>query len=79
MERQKEGKTDRMVAWKLKGPTTVLPTERQIERRQNNQQKKDRKKNRQTDRQTEGQIYKQRVEGDHRGRIFASLYTIQKK
>ena len=36
------------------------------------------KKNRKKDRQTEGQTYIQRVEWDHRGRIFASLYTIIK-
>ena len=44
--------------------------------RKNN--RKNRKKDRQTDRQTEGQTYKQRVERDHRGKIFASLYTIIK-
>ena len=43
---------------------TDIPIERETDRR--------------TDRQAKGQTYQQRVERDHRGRIFASLFKIIK-
>ena len=62
--------TDRRKDRKKDIQTEGIQTEEKTDRQ------KDRKKNRQKDRPTtEGQTYKQRVERDHKGRIFASLYT----